>query len=511
MTAFSTKLPLLPEILPKFTRQQLCRGLFWSDPKVRPPILDEMYPDIERVIASVAQHYCDSTTPHLHFDELVGEGRLKLAELITRGELDRLVSRYDFFRFFKTSVNNQARSRVQKYRFTEKRTGVKPPPREERFKPVVQGADDHEEHPPEHHKNVELSLDDEELKLQVPQVEQESERDAVDMMEEYDALLTQQERMVMHEMVKAGAETRAYAQYDAMRRRTGEKLHVKIKEEHMAMGLGMYFVDEETGELTADLKQFEKVVLSIRQKITAYRIMSDDQHDTQARKSARINTLKEVFGLQLPASLDDMVLRRMFTMAARDQYEEKVKDKPQVVEMLIEIGAKPPRLINGKMACFGVLYQKNCRKCNMCDLRDSCALDAANMGLTKIAISPRLLGAKQPRTPAFLPSVGDEPRITSTDEAEIVEHLGEVFEKIDKDDATYYYMLVGGKKRRYVFCIDEVSPLRLRFLNPGEELKKRLVGKNKTWCPVPDSSLSDVVSMIEQHSKEVFESEGEMI
>ena len=154
-------------------------------------------PDIDRVIASTAQRYCDSTSPHLQFDELVGEGRLKLSELITNGELDRQKSRFDFFRFFAASVNNQARSRVQKYRFTEKRTGVKPPPRDVRWKGFGTAPKDAgEEHEPvEYHKNVELSLDDAELNLQVPDATHSCSREERDVMEDYEAQLSEVEKI----------------------------------------------------------------------------------------------------------------------------------------------------------------------------------------------------------------------------------------------------------------------------------------------------------------------------
>ena len=472
----------------------------WADWNVRPPILDEMMPDIERVIATVAHHYSDSTTPHLQFDELVGDGRLKLSELITKGELDRQTCRVNFFKFFKTAVNNQARSKVQKYRFTEKRTGVKPPPREERFKaPVVPvpGAEEQEEHPPapEYHKNVELSLDDPDLNLQVPDGEHAGEREGRDVAEEYESLLFGVEKNVFRQLTKPSEEACCYALEDAYRKRTGEKLTIKVKWEHMARAERM------------DLKAFEKTVLSIRRTISSYRMMTDEQQDTEARRNARIATLKVVFGLQIPPGLDDMVVRRLFTMAARDQYDEHVKNKPDVVQMLLDVGAKPPRMLGDKMACYGVLYQKNCRKCNTCDLRHSCAVEAANMGLTHMAMSPRLLGGKQQRIPAFLPkSEGEVDRVSSTDEAEIAAYLEETFERYEKDGEVFYCHRIGStNKRRLLFCIEQVTPLKLRFCNPMDSLKARLVNKQKVWCAPEDASMSELIALIEQHAKETFE------
>jgi hypothetical protein len=494
--AFSTKIPLIEEYFPRFTRQQLCRGILWADPKIRPPMLEEMMPDIERVIASVALKYCDMTTPHLHFDEIMSEGKLKLAELITRGELERIPCRVEFFKFFATAVNNQARSRVQKYRFTEKRTGQKPPPRDQRFKRTSQTAEEHETEGvvPEHHKNVELSLDDPELGLQVPQTYCDSASEQREVEEEFEALLTVDEVTVFRQLHKPNALACKYAEYDAMRRRVGERLHIKIKPEHLARGIGR------------DLKQFEKDVLSIRRKITAHRMMTTQEQDAQARHNALVASLSQLFNLQIPQGLDDMVLRRLFTMAARDQFDEKVKGKLEVEEMLIEVGAKPPRMLGDKMACYGVLYQKNCRKCNSCDLRHSCAVEAANMGLDKMAISPRLLGATQQRIPAFLPRQGGpETHISSLDEAEVLAHLEETFEKLNRDSTVVYFHRVGpSSKRRLLFIVEQTSPLCIRFCNPSETLKKKLVGKQKVWRARDSAPLTEIIALIEQHAKETF-------
>lgn len=496
---FLAKIPYSENIRPQFTRQQLCRGRMFEDPTVRPPILDEMMEDIERVIASVAQKYCDTTTPHLAFDELVSEGRLKLAELITKGELNRQYNRVNFFKFFATAVNNQARSRVQKYRFTEKRTGVKPPPREDRFKKPEGASVDHEddEHlpTPEYHKNVELSLDDPNNHLQVQHQSIEDEADTRQLEEEYEAILDDVEILVFRQLHKPNAKTCAYALEDAYRKEVGKPLRVTIRSEHRARGIGM------------DVRDFENVVLTVRRKILAYRNMTEDQQDKASRRNALIATLSQIFNVQIPPGLDDMVVRRLFTMAAIDQYDEKVKSSPDVAEMLVEIGAKPPRMIGNRMACYGVLYQKNCRKCNTCDLRHSCAVEASNVGLSKISISPKLLGSRGQRIPAFLPRMGTaDSRISTADEAEILAHLDETFEKVERDGSVTYYHVVGqSRKKRNLFSIEQASPLRLRFWNPSEALRKKLVGKQKAWRAPEDAALHEIIELIEQHAKETFE------
>lgn len=456
-------------------------------------------PDLQRVIATVAQQYCDSTSPHLQFDELMGEGNLKLAELITKEKLRELPCRVDFFKYFKSAISNHARSRVQKFRFTEKRTGQKPPPREQRFIPSAKPASD-EEPEPEYHKQVDLSLDDPDLGIQVPDMQHDGEAEDVEIdwgfgptSAEYAYHLTPVEKLVFHEMILPSAHARCYAEMDAMRKANRNKISVKIKMTHMAEAVG----------LAPEL--FAEAVLSIRKKITLYRMTENDQEKV-ARDNAIIAQLKMVFGLQIPSDIDGMVVRRMLTMAARDQFD---KLTPQINEMLTEVGAKVPRSAGGgKLTCYGVLYQKNCRQCNMCDLRHSCAVEAANLGLTKMTFSVKLLGARQTRAPAFLPRVATEvsKQISSHDEAEIINHLDETFQRADRGGLPYYYHLVGSeRKRRYLFCVERSSPLKLRFCSPSEDLKKRLVGKQKTWCAREDASLAEMIALIEQHGKETFE------
>jgi len=503
-TMFSVKIALTDEQLKCLRPRRHRYFLIFQDPKLRPPVLDEMMPDLQRVIATVAQRYCDTTTPHLQFDELMGEGNLKLAEVITKGLLEsaKCPSRDMFFKFFKTAASNAARSRVQKYRFTEKRTGQKPPPREQRFIPSATAEHPDEEQPqPEYHKNVELSLDDPDNGLQITDHAQEAEKDDAeinwnfgDSSAEYAHLLTPVERLVYHEMILPSPHARCHAELDAWRKASQRKLSLKIKFTHMAEAVGLA------------LELFEEAVLSIRNKIKAYRMMNETEQENLARRNALVAQLKQVFGLQIPPDTDNMVVNRMLTMAAREQFD-KVNGSPQISEMLTEVGAKVPRSIGGgKLACYGVLYQKNCRQCNSCDLRHSCSVEAANMGLTKMVQSPRLLGARQPRTPAFLPRTDTATHVTSEDESEIISHLQETFQQTDRHGLTYYYHSVGDeKKRRLIFCVERTAPLRLRFCSPSDALKKRLVGKQKTWFPRDNASMTEVITLIEQHGRETFE------
>ena len=302
--------------------------------------------------------------------------------------------------------------------------------------------------------------------------------------------------MVFRQMLKPNDLALLHAQLDSFRRADGKKVSVKIKTVHMAVGLGMA------------QQLFEEAVLSIRSKISVYRMMTETEQDALARRNATIATLKQVFNVQIPPNTDEMTVRRMLTMVARDQYEEKVKGSPQITEMLLEAGAKPPHLVAGKLGCYGVLYQKNCRTCNTCDLRHACLVEATNIGLNKVTISPKLLGAKQPRIPSFLPrmSTADETRISSADESEIIAHLNETFQRLERNRMPHYFHVVGeARKRRFLFCLESTSPFKLRFCNPSDDLKTKLTGKQKTWFNKEDSMLAEIIAFIEQHARETFE------
>jgi len=467
----------------------------------QPVILDDMMPDINRLIHSVSLRYTDKTSAYLAYDEMVGEARLKLAELIDRGELVRQPTRGHFFKFFKAALQNNARSRVQKYRFTEKRTGVKPPPREQRVYATKHEDDEHIGHDhvvltPEHHKNIELSLDDEELNLQVSDpLDIGSETNEI--IEDWNMLLTAVEQLVFKQMTEPNELAHVYAQLDAYYRKTCSKVVIRLKDPHLALGLGM------TPEL------FAEAVLNIRQKIQVYRNMTDIERARINRYSATLASLKQLFGLQIPPSTDEMVIRRLLTIAARDQYS---KVNQQVAEMLETCGAKVPRLHqNDQLSCYGVLFQKNNRYCNHCGLRESCSIEASNVGLGEIALialSPRLLGARQTRVPAIFPVESDTRLeiVGTSDEAEIVTYLDETFVRTNRRNEIYYTQK-DATRRSFLFCIEEKTeaPFRLRFCNPSDDLKQRLRGFKRSWYAPDTATVQDIIALIDQHAKESME------
>ena len=459
----------------------------FHSPAVRPPVLEEMQSDIDVTIAGLARRYSDQTCMALQFEELVAEGNLKLAKLIDRGELERQPTRLNFFKYLKTAVANHFRSLVQRHRFTHKRTGTAPPPRQAR------SVEPEAEPPVEHHKNVELSLDDDE---HVVQVASGADMDAAEreIVDDCRQLLTPVELLVFNELLKPGEATRFAAEIDAyIGKEVGKPLIVNIRQEHHAYGLGL------------STPLFREAVLSVRQKIRDYQTMTTEAMSEDLRKKVIIQQLASLLDIHVPPNQPETVIRRLFTIAARDQHE---KITPQTAELLKEIGAKPPKAYGSALACYGVLYQRNNPHCVKCGLRPSCATEAANYGLTKIALSPRLLGVKNIRIPAILPEAPSASSVDTSEpntgnEMEVVAHLSHHFTRVNRGDDVFF-TLKNDADRRLLFCLEETSPVRIRFCDPSEGLKLLLVGRRKNWCSPPGISPDQLISLIDRHASEAI-------
>jgi hypothetical protein len=482
-------------VVPKFTRAMLCRGVLWNDSQIRPPILEEMMPDIKRVIESVASRYSDSTSPHLEFDELVGAGGQKLAELITKGELERQVNRSNFFKFLKASLNNSARSRVQRYRFCEKRTGQKPPPKEQRFRTGL--SDDESAERYAYIKPVDISLDDPDSGIQVAQNLSEYPQEEKEVVEEYESLLFGVELLVFRQLCRPNLEACTYATvdaYDKLESNASAKLHIHIKPEHLARGIQL------------SLREFNNVTESIRDKIKKYRSMSSNQQDSQAHQNAIIHMLAQHFNVQVPQGVEAVIVRRLFSIAASVNYHDKVKGNQNVISMLQEIGAKVPTITdNNQQTCFGIGYKENSSECPSCDVKLSCKAIAVNIGTSDLVISPKLMRNTIQRCPVFLSDNGKTlDSKASQEETDILSYLDDTFSHTVKDGKTMFYLKTNDKKRRYVFSIEQLSPLKLRFCNPSAELRLKLEGKPKNWYPPQSSTSLQIKTLVEKHAKESF-------
>lgn len=448
--------------------------MLFRTPRFRPAVFEEIYPDAEHVIDKIAKTYTDVSCPELSYEDLQAEGRRRLAILVDRGFLAKTETRVGFFKCFTTSLKRAVCSLVQKYRFTEKRTGVKPPGRNERF------TGEHRM------KTVEVHSDDPEAGIQVPDVHDGGHGSSfVEILEEFSHPLSDLEKLVLNQLASPNPLSWAHA-YVESRRGRGENapVQIKIKHESLAYGLGM------------PPRLFSECVLSIQLKIKALRDMSNDQRDGMARRNAALTQLAKLFNLQIPP-VDDIVVRRMFTFAARDQFE-KVDDG--VRELLQEIGAVVPVLMGGELACYGVLHSRNAPRCVSCDIQKACAVKCASVGLDEITPSPELIGSRNVRIPVVsskIPSA-DTPR-----DMEIMSYLDENFERGTPRGRLAFRHRDGGAQ--YIIGIGKArGGLVYKFVGASEALRERLALTGRAYVAPADKSASDIIGMIEQHARETL-------
>ena len=181
--------------------------------------------DIDHLFMTIAQQYTDMSCVHLHTDELMGEAYLKFSAQLSRGYFKVCRTRKDFFARLKTIVNNHIKGLVQRYRFTIKRTGIKPPPKgrvpltQEDFRST---------------KPIEISLDDPESLIQVGEPEAPRRFDE-DMAVEIKRRLTPVEELVFDQLVSPNDLTLNLARMDAERgARKFDSIKVAVKKIHAA-------------------------------------------------------------------------------------------------------------------------------------------------------------------------------------------------------------------------------------------------------------------------------------
>lgn len=459
-----------------------------TDASFKSADLDAMMPDIEKLIVKAAYKCMDTSCYALSFDDLVAEGRLRLAKILHDGAIERTKTRVGFFKFFATALNNHMRSLVQFNRFTEKRTGVKPPPKNEQFTPESQHRV----------KTVEVRLDDDDVFVQVadkPCIDEE--RHAMnELIEDYAVEHAPQVRAVFNQLLEPEPWALIEAEHDARRGTLiGEALHVKIRPAHLAKGIGM------------PLKQFSAVVTSIRNKVQEKRTMSHTEAAEKERIDCARAKLCALFRIQIPPYVDDIVVRRTLTLAARDQYD-KVKDNPDVLALLETAGAKVPKTQAGSLSCFGILYDDTNRICKACGFRKACGVEAANFGLGTITLSPKLLGSNQMRTPVIVSeeeSAGvPAPSMLTDEESEIVDYIRESFKRDTRTDGEFYTHQDRGS-HRMLFQVITAPAFKLRFCAPSAHLQKQLRYENRAYWAPPEISLGEVTVLIDQHAKESHE------
>lgn len=472
------------------------------NPALHSPDLDVMSGDIENVIASIAGRYTDPSCPQLNYQDLVSEGHVKLVELMNKGLIDRLPrnqnpTRAEWFKFFKTVVNNHIRGLVHRHRGTLKRTGHRIPTKEQRADPLR-----------ESNKPIEISIDDPDSHLQLgDQADYEGTIDEKELIEHVRSTLTSLEKLVFDQLFQPNAEAWFWAVYRSFHGRRLDHIKVRIKELDQARGLGM------------ELEQFLSLQTSIQQK---FMIARDEKIDV--KYNAALTTLCSIFNLQVPDSIkpDRDTVARMLTMISRRE-SDKVTD--EVAGLLRLVGAKAPDKNAGSFeACFGVMFESGNRACNSCGVKDACRNESKTHGIDgTISYSPRLLGSKVVRTPVLVgnavasaplpisaPEVAvvqdEEPSETSKDrdrDDEIAAFLSETFvQRPSKDNVYLDYRESTGESARYIFWIERKRRLNLRFCNPSAPIRKSLVRvKNGFYLP-DDISASEAIKLINRHAKE---------
>lgn len=448
----------------------------------------EFEKDIDHLFLTISQQYTDMSCVHLHTDELMGEAYLKFSTVLDRGYFKVCKTRKDFFARLKTVINNHIKGLVQRYRFTIKRTGIKPPPKGQ----VPTTVDDFRSTKP-----IEISLDDPESLVQVS--EPEAPRHVSDDMSmEIRRTLTPLEELVYDQLISPNSTTLLLAEMDA--ERGGNKtdsMKVNVKKFHAAEGIGL------------DVDTFLAVEKSVRKKVELF--MSLDKNpellQEEAEFSAALSKLCEVFGLQVPRGIERITIRRAMTLAARRNFD-KLDDV--VKGALVKIGAKVPTSNGLSLNCLGVLYDSSNKICSICGHRERCRVEAATFGLDKIVPHPTVLGVRQMRIPTLLRESPPQPPVPNDRNDSILSYVNETFAQSVINRDTYYRHResVKGERPPQIFCVITSKPsehIQLRFCNPSDAVKDKLEKRRNGWY-LPDSmSAESAIELIEEHSSNILE------
>lgn len=467
-------------------------GLFQETPAEYPPSslkFDELFGDAKRLAATIAAHYTDKSCVFLHTDELESEARMALVNVLQKGWLDRAKTRGEFFKVLKTAMCNRMRSLVQQHRFTQKRTGIKPPPKHERNLSF------------ESCKPNEISLDDPNAHLQVGEADRgvhEDDFDTKELVREIKLRLCLFERLVFEQMVEPDFLALELAKQDSIRKqKPGAFCKITITDENKSQGLGINTDNQPYVEHHA----WEKAVLRIQEVTLQLREMNP----TNQAYELALDKLAELFQLQIPKAIPPLIVRRMLTIAARDNWQ---KVNPEVEAMLVSVGAAAPKFDRDSMQCYGVLYLKGHRLCESCGVKVSCSTRAANLGLGEITIHPKLLGAKLRRTPYVVAAVSpNKPLLTSSmRDNEIVNYLSSgKFKRVTHQNDLYFQPKDFPDKQKMLFCVGQSAiPLRLRFCNPSPALRSKLLYQNKGYYPSELLSAVEVIALISEHAKSAY-------
>ena len=472
------------------------------------PSDDDIVGDIDRLIKSIVTSKTDPSNINLHFDEMCGELRLKLAQILNRQDL-YFSDRKKFFGFLKVALTRHKNTLIQRYAFTLKRTGIKPNDKGDKDTdsefthaqfdaPVTRNP--HDDDP---HKTVMIAWDDDEHGAS-NLIGVEDNRESVEAMEVLnqfiDAHLTPLEAIVIRQEIEPNEASYVYAYVEHS---DSENVNgkFKIRDLHKAHGVGM------------ELNAYKKVLARVRLKMEPLFKDSKTMNETNDYQQTRLAELAlcEIFNIQVPSHVDPVIKRRAFTIAARDNFD---KVDAEVSVLLERVGAYVPKKHGDTVACYGVLWEENHRSCGLCALEESCKTSAASVGMGHpgFRLDKRLLGTKATKTPMILPKI--EPAqdgeksvkianltvLSASDrDEEIMVFLNETLVP-SLHEGEIFYRLPNSRWR--IFCVGQPERLmKLRFCNPSDKLKAELVscGKGPVWTVPDDMSLSDVKELMNQH------------
>lgn len=484
--------------LPSF-KAYLLASIYHDDPKRCPPVIEDMMPDINRIISSISSRYVDQSCPALHFDELEGEGRFKLAQLISSSRLEKLPNRFEAFKFVKTALNNHIKSIVYRHRGTAKRTGHSLP--RDRIDGVAMM------------KPVEVRIDDPESTTQLADLKNADTASYNELYDEVVRKLNPVQRLVLDQLINPNPAAWAYAYMDASRGKSSSPEQVTIRVEHLALGLG----------LTSS--QFSSIQAEIKVKVMDL-LHAKDADDAGFNRA--VSALESIFGVEVPPDQPLKVIRRLFTIAARHQHE---KCSDETSELLISIGAVPPRVFfqdkTTTLNCFGVLHAPDRRPCTVCQARRACQLVCDNLGLGDIKPSPEVLGSIV-RTPLVSTDAdisdeiiksyglreeqppGREAKENEAKEAvfntdhEILSFLNENFVRL-RFKNTFYYRhreRPPSGKNKPIFWLNNAT--EVRFCGVKGKLREQLSMRNSGYYLPQNITVSEAITLIDSHAAATF-------
>jgi|688.fasta_scaffold116893_3 thermostable 8-oxoguanine DNA glycosylase len=460
----------------------------------RPTLYEEIESDTENLIQNVIRPYLDAGCVNLTEEELRSECRVKIAYLFHNEKHIDIVSRYEFFKYLKTALNNHVKGQVQRNRFTLKRTGIRPPEKGDFLA--------------EHHKPIEISVDDPQSHIQVPEQGDDFGL-CIELINDIQSILTPMECLVMNQLSTPNPTAVLCAKSEMWgdMAKYGRNSNLKVNHSHMAYGLGM------------SVEQFLEIRKQIQTKLRNFMSTSNEDYSW----NASVAFLSKVFAVEVPRSTDKVVVRRLFSLAARNMIN---KINEEVRHHLSTVGARLPVDQGLTLSCFGIMFEDQNQKCMGCGVKSACVVETRSLGLDKITPHPSILGSRTNRVPAVnidvplhelsgqtasraLPAIPVDDTVNERS-IEITNFLNANFKRAEqarKDNSQekiISYALKQGSKSPILWMSknSDDGELSLRFTRPSAAIKKKLVQVANGYYLDKNTSVKDSIKLIEQLANE---------